>query len=635
MKQFSISKQSRFALMLAFLAAGMASCNKPSADDIVLDNSRFRLVIGADATAKSLVVKESGEEMLHAGESLPLFTVAQERPFNNEVKLEMPNSRTIYPANRIRREGNSLVVGFQTAGYEAVIDMEEGDGFITFALRDFICDHDRNYEGLAMDVPPVTSMRLLQLPVKERENFGSWLNAMWDNRAALCVAGCDPYEEIWHEERNGFRVMRADLYSSVRLRGGKAAIIAGAGKDDFLDVMDGFEKALGLPRGVESRRSPLLNRSIAWTSEATPENIDEIIALAKRAGLEMMLFYYPCFVKSNGYRYLGDYDLRPEYKNGYADLKAMIDKVKAAGIHPGFHTLQTHIGVLSRYVTPVLDHRLGKKMLFTLKNAIPAQGEVEEIVVEENPTQAPMWDGCRVLAFGGEAFTYESVTTERPYTFKGVKRGHYDTQACAHARGEVGGILDVSEFGASTIYLDQNSDLQDEVAEKIARIYDCGFEFMYLDGSEGVGAPCGINVSLSQYRVISKLRSMPLFTEGAAKSHFGWHMQAGANAFDVFKPEVFEEMIVKFPYAEAPRMQQNMTRVDFGWWHIYPGTTPEMWDFAEEKAVECGCPVTVQLNAHDLGRNAHADELLDVLKKWEDVRRASSQPSLPTEGAGR
>lgn len=68
-------------------------------------------------------------------------------------------------------------------------------------------------------------------------------------------------------------------------------------------------------------------------------------------------------------------------------------------------------------------------------------------------------------------------------------------------------------------------------------------------------------------------------------------------------------------------MQKNMTRVDFGWWHIYPGTTPEMWDFAEEKAVECGCPVTIQLNRHDLANNPYAEELLAVLKKWEDVRR--------------
>ena len=155
---------------------------------------------------------------------------------------------------------------------------------------------------------------------------------------------------------------------------------------------------------------------------------------------------------------------------------------------------------------------------------------------------------------------------------------------------------------------------------KFYRIYDCGFEFLYLDGSEGTNPPCGINVSLAQYKVASKFEKMPLFTEGAAKSHFGWHLQAVANAFDIFPREVFKEKILEFPYAEAPRMADNMTRLDFGWWNIKPETTPEMWDFAESKAVEWNCPVTVQFYLDALESNPHADELLAVLKKWEDYR---------------
>ncbi|MCQ2163559.1 MAG: hypothetical protein MJZ04_00110 [Bacteroidales bacterium] len=615
----------QWVAILAVLTA--CACSRTENTDIVLESSTFRLTIGQDATARSLVLKENGQEMLSKGDAIPLFSVTQERPFNNEVKLENPNTRTTYRANRVRREGDRLIAGFETAAYEAVIRIDEADGYVTFELEDFICDHDRDYEGLRMDVPPVSEMRLLQLPVRERENFGDWLNAMWDGKAAVCVAGCDPYTEIWHTDAGDGRIMTADLYSGIRLRGGRAAIIAAPGKEAFLDAMDRFEQDLDLPRGVRSRRSPLLNRSIYWVSDATPENIDRHIGYAKKAGMEMMLFYYTCFTKGHGYTRLGDYELRDEYTRGLDDIREMMGKLKAAGITPGFHTLQTHIGISSAYVTPVLDHRLGKKRAFTLKSALPASGEVSEIVVEENPVDAPMHDGCRVLGFGGEAFSYESYTTVRPYTFKGARRGHYDTRPAAHAAGEIGGVLDISEFGAKTIYLDQNSDLQDEIADKIAAIYDCGFEFMYLDGSEGVAPPCGINVSLSQYRVIKKLATPPLFTEGAAKSHFGWHMQAGANAFDVFKPDVFEEMILKFPYAEAPRMQKNMTRVDFGWWRIFPETTPEMWDFAEEKAMEYNCPVTIQMNLGSIESNPRMDELFEVLHRWEDIRR--QQGSCP------
>ena len=616
--------------LTGILAAGLMALSLPvfqgctdrsdSEDSIVLETETFKLTVGRDAVPRSLVIKGTNEEMLVKGTDIPMFSVTQDRPFNNEIKLEHPNTRTTYKADSLSWDGERLTVSFDTAPYKALVKVDKGAGYLRFTLEDFICE-PADYGYLALDIPPVAEFRILQLPVKERTNFGEWLNAMWDDASAVCVAGCDPWSLIWHEDRNGGRILTADLYSGKKLRGGSAAIIAAGGKEPFLDAMDGFEVDLALPLGVRSRRSPMLNRSIYWTSDATPLNIDRHIAIARQAGLKMMLFYYPCFVKSRGYRLLGDYDLKDEYPGGYEDITKMLDKVKEAGITPGFHTLQTHIGVESRYVRPSIDPRLNRKRQFTLKEPIPASGGITEITVEENPVDSPLHDHTRVIAFGGEGFEYEGFTTEPPYKFTGVKRGAFSTAATNHNKGEIGGILDISEFGRGTsIYINQDNDLQDEIAEKIARIYDCGFEFLYLDGSEGVNPPFGINVSLAQYRVASKLGKMPIFTEGAAKAHFGWHLQAGANAFDIFPPEVFKEKIIEFPYTEAPRMAKNMTRLDFGWWNITPETTPEMWDFADGKAAEWNCPVTIQFSFKALESNPHADELLAVLKKWEDYR---------------
>ncbi|MBP5487572.1 MAG: hypothetical protein J6Y06_08095 [Bacteroidales bacterium] len=600
----------------------MQSCKRGQDHNagIVLETETFKLTVGEDAIAKSLVIKKTNEEMLLKGTDVPLFSVTQDRPFNNEIKLQHPNTRTTYKANSLSWDGERLTVGFDTAPYEAVVKVDAGAGYLRFTLEDFICEPE-DYGNLALDLPPVAEFRILQLPVKEREHYGEWLNCMWDDASAVCVAGCDPWSLVWHEDRTDGRVLTADLYSGKKLRGGSAAIIAADGKEPFLNVMDGFEVDLNLPRGVQSRRSPILNRSIYWTSNANPSNIDQHIAIARKAGLKMMLFYYTCFVKSRGYRLMGDYDLSDDYPGGYDDLRKMVEKVKAAGITPGFHTLQTHIGVESRYVKPSIDSRLNRKRQFTLKEPIPSSGDISELFVEENPVDSPLHDYTRVLTFGGEGFAYEGYTTEPPYKFTGVSRRAFDTDAVSHRKGEIGGVLDLSEYGKGTsIYLNQDNDLQDEIAEKIARIYNCGFEFLYLDGSEGVHSPTGINVSLAQYRVASKLARMPIFTEGAAKSHFGWHLQAGANAFDVFPPEVFKEKILEFPYAEAPRMADNMTRLDFGWWNIKPETTPEMWNFADSLAAEWHCPVTIQFSFQALESNPHADELLAVLKKWEEYR---------------
>ena len=72
-----------------------------------LSSARMRSV------AQSLRIKATGEELLDNGERLPLFSATQDRPFDNELKLAFPNKRTTYQANRVRRLGDTLVVGFE------------------------------------------------------------------------------------------------------------------------------------------------------------------------------------------------------------------------------------------------------------------------------------------------------------------------------------------------------------------------------------------------------------------------------------------------------------------------------------------------------------------------------------------
>ena len=626
-------------LSIAF-AAQIALNGGADTGDIVLKNSSLRLVIGADACAKSLTVRGGGEELLDASERIALFSTTQERPFNNEIKLAWPNKRTTYQANRIHREGDELVVGFEIAPYEAVVGFSLGDGYIAFTLKRFNCVAELQYEGLRMDVPPVASFRLVQLPAVRRKNLGDWLNVTWDDRGAVAVVGADPYALIDHERRNGFELLNADLLRGLELKGGKAAIVAGAGQDAFLAAMEAFERDFGLPHGVESRRNPLLNASIYWTSHINPSNVDDHIALAKKGGFRLMLIYYTAMTKAlGGYAQLGDYDWNDDYPNGLEDLRTVLSKIRAAGILPGFHTLQTHIGKDSRYVTPVADPRLNLTRRFTLARPIAAEGEPGEIEVLENPVDAPMHKDVRVLKFGGELFRYAAYTDKPPYRFTGVTRGYWKTTAAAHPRGEIGGVLDVSEFAAISCYLDQKTDLQDEVAKKIAKIYDAGMGFCYFDGSEGVDPPCGVNVSLAQYRVVRAFAKPPLFTEGAAKSHFGWHLQAGANAFDIFPPEIFKKMIAVHPQAEAPIMHQNFTRLDFGWWGLYQpgqkvllkdrlpyktcatiGTQPDMWEFGTSRAAAWNCPATVMLDPGRMAKHPRGDDLLEVMRRWEDVR---------------
>ena len=617
------------------------------AGDVVFENRHMTLRIGEDACAKSLVLKANGEECLtEAARSasapyqtigVPMFATTQNRPFNNEIKLTHPNKRTTYRANRLRRDGNRLIVGFELAPYEAVVKVDCRDDYLVFTLEDFISDtiQERQYRRLVMDVPPVIGFRVMQLPVAERCNFGDWVNAVWDDKAAVAVMSIDPFSEIDHEDRIGCKVLTADLQRGMKLRGGSAAIVAVAGREAFLDAVDRLEADYSLPRGVAARRSSIINSSICWSDTLYPGNVDQHIELAKRGGFRLMLIYYTKFTDDYGWATIGDY--RPNmklYPRGYDDIRDMLDKIRAAGIKPGLHLLQTHIGLRSRYVTPIADPRLNHTRTFTLAAPLPRGTNECEIAVEENPVDSPRHPKCRVLQFGGELLHYTDYTTEPPYKFTGCTRGHCATRPQEHSRGQVGGVLDVSEFAGLSCYIDQRTSLQDEVAEKIAKLYNCGFEFCYMDGSEGVNPPCGVNVSYAQWRVARKFATPPIFTEGAAKSHFGWHLQAGANAFDVFPPEVFKEKIAAYPQANAPLMCRNFTRLDFGWWDVTlpgakpiakdyvskTGVQPDMWEWGTSRAAAWDCPATIHLNPGHFLKHPRADDLLEVMRRWEDVR---------------
>ncbi len=589
--------------------------------NIVLENRHFLLVLGEDCTVKSLLVKSTNEECLAQGEPLSLFSLTEDRPYNNEIKLSHPTKRTTFKANRVRKDGNRLVVGFELVTFEAVIKFKITDSYIAFSLLDFIIKPE-DFDGLAMSPPPVSELRLLQLPIKRREHLGEWLGVTWDKSAAVSILGSDPFVRVNFKECGNTLNMSADVLGDFKLKGCDAALIASA-PDVLMDLIGDFEKDYNLPRGVQSRRkSEYINSSIYWVQDADLQNIDMHINWAKQAGCRMMLFFYKSIFKSDdSFANCGNYsecDFRDTYPNGFADLTAMLKKVKDNGITAGLHFLHTHIGLESRYVTPNADHRLNVTRQFTLSKPLKESDDV--IYVEQNPSGCVMHKNCRVLKFGGELISYENYQTEHPYCFTGCKRGSFNTQIKSHGIGTVGGILDVSEYGASSVYIDQTTSIQDEIAEDLERVYECGFEFVYFDGSEGTNSPFDINVPYGQYRVYKQLNPPPLFCEGAAKSHFSWHILSGGNAFDIFPMNVFKEKIAQFPLEEAGRMADDFTRINFGWWQYTNDTMPDIYEYGTSKAAACDCPATVIANPTVMQSNPRTGDNLEVLRRWEDVR---------------
>ena len=585
--------------------------------DIIIENALLRLTVGEDCVAKSLVCKANGEECLAPNAGIPLFSVTQERPFNNEVKLSTLCKRTTYPANSLRREGDKLIVGFSVAPYEAVVQVQEKESYVNFLLDSFIV-HPTDYGSLRMDTPPATEFCLLQLPVADRENFGQWLNVSWDENTAVNVLASDPRTLIDAESRTDYHILNATVRRDIRLQGPGAALIV-APKAKLLDCVAAVEEDFDLPRGVESRRNPYTNQSIYYTWELYPDLVEEHIRYCKAGGYKLMQVYFTSIFKSSQcYGLCGDYDYNDHYPNGAEDLKKVLSRLKEEGIIPGLHILQPHIGLKSRYVTPVADHRLHLIQYYTL--AKPLGTEDTTIYVEQDTSAAPMADRRRVLQFGGELITYEGYANDPP-RFTECTRGAYDTAVQEHPLGQIGGVLDVSEYSGVSAYLDQTTSLADEVSEKIADAYNCGFGFVYFDGSEGTNLPYGYHIPNAQYRVYKKLQPAPMFCEGAAKAHFSWHMLSGANAFDIFRPEIFKEMIGVHPIPEAIEMKKDFTRVNFGWWQFWgAGTQADQFEYSSAKATAWDCPATMISDRKFFGENPRLYDILEVLRRWEEAR---------------
>ena len=144
---------------------------------------------------------------------------------------------------------------------------------------------------------------------------------------------------------------------------------------------------------------------------------------------------------------------------------------------------------------------------------------------------------------------------------------------------------------------------------------------MYYDGSEGVNAPYEYQIPKAQYRVYKKLNEPPLYCEAAAKGHFSWHILSGGNAFDIFPTEKFKAMINKYPLYEAPVMQMDFTRLNFGWWGYFQDSRPDVFEYGTSHAAGWDCPVTIQMTLDAIKENPRSRDNLEVMRRWEDVRK--------------
>lgn len=588
----------------------------PAGKNIVLENTEMRLEISPTGVAQSLMHKVSGQECLTPDVDIPMFSVTQYRPYDNELQLAYPAEVTEFPAIEVKQQGNELIVEFALVGYQASIGVKITDAYIGFRLEKLTY-----HVGTSLRVKrktPIDEALLVQLPVKDRKNLGKWLNVMWDDDVAVNLLATDPCTRIQAKPRQGHHLFQAGTVGEVQLEGVGAALITTSTRH-LLDRIASVEEDYQLPPGVKSRRCREYGYSYYETSTITPQDAERHIRYASLCGLRAMDIYYLAFAESAGH-----FPWKPEYPRGMDDLKDVVDRVRKAGILPGIHIHYNKAHKQDAYVTPRPDPRLNLSESFTLSESIDATAS--EIPVEENPRLCTLDNERRILKIQNELVTYENYTTTWPFRFENCQRGALGTRASAHELSSRVGLLDVDSWPAFVRFT-QNTSIQEEVAERLRDIYQkAGFQFVYYDGAEDVPPPYWFNVSRAQWIVSQRLQPEALFAEGACKSHFSWHILSRGNAFDVFKPEVIKAATRAYPAAEISRAAKDFTNINFGWIGYWApdqdtiGTQPDMLEYVTSRSAAWDCPISLVSDLVAMDRHPRTPDNCEVLRRWEEIR---------------
>jgi len=516
--------------------------------------------------------------------------------------------------------GEDEVPGVVIEYADGILKLSFGDTGVTAGVKVKAKPNYLAFELAELEGPEVRMVTLGRLPVKPLAHFGSWLNTVWDDDLALCFMAANVATDCRssRSDEHGCVISLARAHPEVKLVGAEYVILA-APRETVLDAIDAFEVDYGLPRGGKQRQLPDQKWSYFWPSP-TPESIDEDIEWALRGGFKQFCISYTAFSSS-----AGNFPWRGSYPNGLEDLKAIIAKVRAAGLSPGIHIHFNKAHKRDPYVTPVPDPRLYKDRETTLMADVDEAADF--LATATPPKDWPTEDGQRELQLGDEIIEYAKLSLEEPFGFAGCRRGALGTTAAAHMKDDTIYRLGVDRGWPIFIRFDQSTDIQQEVAEYLGSIYEeCGFEWTYFDGSEDVYDPYWYLVPKAQLEVYSRMSPEPTTCEAAACTHFSWHMMSRSNAYDSESPEKLKDFCRKRPCVRAARNTENFTGVDFGWLTYTPrtpktiGTQPDHIEFYWSRAAAWDCPVAFHTTPSRLKSNARSTDSIEIIRNWEEAR---------------
>lgn len=574
-------------------AAALAVC-APSAGraDVVLETRQLRLSLADNATVTGLRAVGSKRELLAKGPPQPAF----------RIRVGGKTSA----ATAVKLRGDQLRVDFGAAAVVATLQVVRSPQYVALSL-------------VSLTGKPIEWIELLRLPMRPMPKLGRWINIAYDKDFGVCLCAGNLVTKVSMSNSAAGVLLSASAHREVALKGTTAVLIGCADPAKrFLDAMAVVERDFKMPPGATARKSPAQKHSYLWVAP-TVADVGEYVQWAKRGGFRTILYSYTALTKSAGH-----FQWNSKYPGGLADLKKVADTIRRAGLSVGFHMHYNKAHLRDPYVTPVPDARLHQTRAFTLRDKLGV-GETT-IGVRENPRGCPKAKGRGILRIGRELIGYEKYTTRGQYQFQRCRRGHLGTTPAGHRSRAKVALLDVDTWPVF-IRFDQNTDIQDEVAARLARIVnETGpYEMIYFDGAEDVHSPFWYHCASAQYRVFRHFRVAPVAAEAAANTHFGWHMISRSNAYDSVAPAKMKAFCRTHPCRGAALRARDFSRINFGWlqgfWRSETSWIgPDVLEYITSRAAGWDCPISLTVRLTGLKSHPRAGDCFDMLKLWEDAR---------------
>ncbi|NLC81913.1 MAG: hypothetical protein GX748_12095, partial [Lentisphaerae bacterium] len=411
-----------------------------------------------------------------------------------------------------------------------------------------------------LDLPEAEYLVLCDLNVTCRQWRGRFASLISDSKSGVALR---PYDLSLGAGLNGNRIHIAAACKADAV--GKRFGLAGVPRARLARALQAMTIAAGVPvsfaggawsRDAEECRGSYLQPVLEYA--ATEDWID----LARRGCFSTIHFRYWMDT-------LGHYGAKTNlFPRGWTDLFAAADKIHAAGLRAGIHTLTGCISPQDPWVASDLNTNLLAWTTYTLAADLP-QAEATELVVNEEPIQRHdteftySGDG-NAIRIGTEIVQYSGVRRTKPYAFTGLTRGAFGTRAAAHKSGAAAAYLQQRYLA---FYPDPDSPLGDALADQIARFFHGGrFDQIYLDGAEGMGFVNRRDQDKMMRKILSRLHASPVVEASSWSSHNWWgHSRVGAWDSPCFDSKRFIDDHVR---SVAWSREAEFLGAQMGWWSI-------------------------------------------------------------------